>query len=309
MGKISVYEIITNRIIETLEKGTVPWKKPWKTGAPINLISKKEYRGINTIILSMASFSSPYFATIRQINQLGGSVQKGAKGLPVVFWKFPKVKPEAESEKSPIKDAPSEDSSESKFKKPNVPLMRYYTVFNVEQCEGLESKIPVEETIIFDPIEKCEKVVASYPDKPPIEQSGQKACYRPLTDEIFMPVPESFDSSEHYYGTLFHELVHSTGHEKRLGREGVKDHSSFGDHLYSKEELVAEIGSSFLCGKTGLDISSIFSNQVAYIGSWLEALKNDKRMVIYAAAQAQKAVDHIMDVKVQEKTDEKSIAA
>lgn len=305
MGKISVYEIITNQIIEALAKGTVPWKKPWKTGAPINLVSKKEYRGINTIILSMASFSSPYFCTIRQINQLGGSVQKGAKGLPVVFWKFP----EAIHRESPIKDAPSEDSSESKFKKPNVPLVRYYTVFNVEQCEGLESKIPVVETITFNPIEECEKVVTSYPDKPVIEQSGQKACYRPPTDEIFMPLPKSFDSSEHYYGTLFHELVHSTGHDKRLGREGVKDHSAFGDHLYSKEELVAEIGSSFLCGKSGLDISSIFSNQVAYIGSWLEALKNDKRMVIYAAAQAQKAVDHILDVKVQEKRGEKSIAA
>ena len=301
-SKKSVYEVITDRIIDELEKGVVPWRKPWKGGAPCNLISKKEYRGINTIILSMTSCSSPYFATVRQINKLGGRVKKGAKGIPVVFWKFPEGNQKDDSAGETVVDG----NGPPKW---TVPIIRYYTVFNVDQCEGLDDKIPVEEKIVFNPISECEKVVESYPESPPILHEGIKACYRPSEDSVFMPAPESFISSEHYYGVLFHELIHSTGHESRLKREGVTGLSFFGDHEYSKEELVAEIGASFLCGTTGLDTGSIFTNQVAYLKSWLKALKNDKRMIIQAAAQAQKAVDHILDVKSYESTSDKEIAA
>ena len=299
----SVYDVITNRIIEALEQGVVPWRKPWKCGAPANLVTKNEYRGINTIILAMNPYSSPYFATIKQVNQLGGKVKKGEKGFPVVFWKFPDPdrKRKAEGKK--------DDDGDNQTSKESVPIIRYYTVFNVDQCEGLEGKIPIEERIVFNPIEQCEKVVGNYPDKPPIIHEGHKACYRPIDDEVFMPIPESFVSSQHYYAVLFHELVHSTGHEKRLAREGVKDFSLFGDHKYSKEELVAEIGASFLCGTTGLDTGSVFANQVAYLQSWLDVLKNDKRMIVHAAANAQKAVDHILNVKKNQGASDNEMAA
>jgi antirestriction protein ArdC len=298
MSRVTVYEIITNRIIEELKKGTIPWKKPWKTSMPQNLVSKKEYRGINTLTLSMTPFSSPYFATIKQVNQLGGKVKKGSKGMPVVFWKPQEVESDSMDTKTSVDKSPMKHSRA---------IMRYYKVFNTEQCEGLESKIPAEESITFNPIEECEKVVENYPGKPSIEHSGQRACYRPATDVIFMPLPESFESSAHYYGTLFHECIHSTGNEKRLGREGVKNLTIFNNHMYSKEELIAEIGSSFLCGKTGINVSSVFNNQIAYISSWLEALKNDKRMVIHAAAQAQKAVDYILNVNDHESENSKEI--
>lgn len=302
--KKSVYEVITDRIIDELEMGVVPWKKPWKGGAPCNLVSKKEYRGINTIILSMTSGSSPYFATFRQIKQLGGQVKKGAKGLPVVFWKFP----EQEKDGTSTGETVAKDQNDGSGKRSN-PIIRYYTVFNVDQCEGLDDKIPALEKITFNPISECEKVVESYPDRPPVKHEGLKACYRPTEDSVLMPAPESFVSAEYYYAVLFHELVHSTGHEKRLAREGVIGFSFFGDHDYSKEELVAEIGASFLCGTTGLDTGSIFTNQVAYLKSWLKVLKDDKRMIILAAAQAQKAVDHILGVKAYKSSTDTEMAA
>ncbi len=281
------YDIITDRIIAELEKGTVPWKRKWKTPAfPKNLVSKREYRGMNTMILSIANFSSPYFATIKQVNQLGGRVRKGAKGFPIIFWKYQEVK------KSSDNVSVSQEDTIDEIR--NIPILRYYTVFNVEQCEGLDKAIPIEVAVSFDPVDECEKVVAGYVDKPEIKHANSVACYKPLMDSLLMPKPESFETSENYYGTLFHELVHSTGHESRLGRDEIKTLSVYGNHKYSKEELIAEIGASFLCNRTGIDITPIFDNQVAYIGSWLKALKNDKRMIIYASAKAQKAVDYIL---------------
>ncbi len=296
-GRRKIYDIVTDRIIAELKKGTVPWKMTWKAAEPpMNLLSKRGYRGINILILSLAPFSSPYFATIKQVNQLGGRVKKGEKGFPVVFWKF---------QETDLDTTPFAKGNADK-KNSNAPILRYYTVFNAEQCEGLEGALPKEEEISFDPIDECEEVVSGYFDKPEVKYMNGLACYKPLLDSLFMPTPESFDSPENYYATLFHELVHSTGHEKRLGRDEIQTLSVHGDHKYSKEELIAEIGASFLCGKTKIDINSIFDNQVAYIGSWLQTLKNDKRMIIYAAAKAQKAVDYILKVKFPVETENHS---
>lgn len=304
----TVYDVITDRIIEALEQGVVPWRQPWKGCAPSNLVTQKEYRGINTIILSIASFSSPYFATIKQINQLGGAVKKGEKGWPVVFWKFPEHERNGDKAGETAGEGHA-GAGKSLSSDRSFPIVRYYTVFNVDQCEGLTGKIPEVIRIPFSPIGECEKLVKGYPDIPVIQHGGNRACYSPSRDTVSIPVPESFASSESYYCTLFHELVHSTGHEKRLGRDGVKGLSAFGDHLYSKEELVAEIGASFLCGTTGLDTDSVFGNQVAYLKSWLDVLKSDKRMVIHSAAQAQKAVDRILGVKSQGSVTDTGMAA
>ena len=290
----SVYEIITDRIIAELEKETVPWKKKWKaSGFPKNLVSKREYRGVNTMILSMTSYSSPYFATIKQVNQLGGRVRKGEKGFPIIFWKYQEAKESLEVVFASQEDTVDEPRS--------APILRYYTVFNVEQCQGLNGAIPEEVTISFDPIDECEKVVSGYTNRPEIKHMNGVACYKPLMDSLLMPKPESFETPENYYGTLFHELVHSTGHEKRLGREEIKTLSVYGDHKYSREELIAEIGASFLCNRTHIDIAHVFDNQVSYIGSWLKVLKDDKRMIVYASAKAQKAVDYIL--KNEDKTE------
>lgn len=275
---MKVYEIITNRILEKLESGVIPWHKPWAGGeSPKNLITKKEYRGINTFMLSCSGFSSPFWATYKQIVELGGQVNKGEKGWPVVFWKF--------IEKQ------DEDGDARQ-----IPFMRYYTVFNVEQTVGIdEAKIPslAIKYNKLEAIEICDKIVKSMPKRPKINHAEPRAYYSPVEDYVNMPKKETFEASEAYYSTLFHELTHSTGHERRLNRKILNGH---GSELYSKEELVAEMGAAFLCGYCQIE-NKVIDNSASYIKSWLSRLKNDKQMVIQAAGQAQKATDFILNKK------------
>lgn len=284
-----VEDIITARIMEKLESGTVPWHRPWSGGEmPKNLITKKEYRGINIFILSCSGYSSPFFASFKQVQELGGNVKKGEKGFPVVFWKW----------LSYAKKNENDETQEHSF-----PFLRYYTVFNIEQTEGIdESKIPslVKKYNDLEKIEQCEIVVSNMPQRPAIGHGEARAYYMPLSDSVNMPKMETFDSSEEYYSTLFHELTHSTGHESRLNRKGVGGSegswSVFGSAPYAKEELVAEMGAAFLCGYCQIENKTI-DNSAAYIHNWLQKLKNDSKLVIMAAAQAQKAVDFIMGKK------------
>ena len=179
-----------------------------------------------------------------------------------------------------------------------IPLLRYYTVFNLEQTTGIETPMePHKQT--FQPIERCEALVASMPQRPTLHHGEPRAYYRPLVDAINMPRPELFDSPEEYYSTLFHEMTHSTGHERRLNRPTLTDLCPFGSTNYSKEELVAEMGAAFLCGVCGIENRTV-DNSAAYIASWLRVLKNDKQMVILAAAQAQRAADFIQGVTYQD---------
>jgi antirestriction protein ArdC len=282
----SVYEIVTERILEKLEAGTVPWRKPWSAGgAPRNLVSGKEYRGVNVWLLGSQDFSSPFWVTFKQAKQLGGSVRKGERGTPCILWKWL-----ARDTENPVTG-----DTETK----QIPLIRYYNVFNVEQCDGIShARLEVEqdEPEPFNPIESAERIVASYPKPPSISEDGRGAAYyRPMTDSIHMPEQETFDSEDHYYGTLFHEMAHSTGHESRLARPGVSNPIRFGGHDYTQEELVAEMGAAFLAAEAGIDAEGLMDNSAAYVASWLKALRNDKKLVIFAGAQAQKAVDHILD--------------
>ncbi len=282
----SVYEIVTERILEKLEAGTVPWHKPWKAagGWPQNLVSGKEYRGVNVWLLGSQDFSSPFWVTFKQAKQLGGSVRKGERSTPVVFWKW-------------IERA-SEDPETGETKPKKIPLVRYYSVFNVEQCDGLTHKrleADQDEPEPFNPIASAERIVASYPKPPSISQDGRAAYYRPATDSIHTPKRETFDSEEHYYATLFHEMTHSSGHESRLDRPGITNPIRYSSHDYSQEELVAEMGAAFLAAEAGIDAEGLMDNSAAYVASWLKALRNDKKLVVFAGAQAQKAVDHILD--------------
>jgi antirestriction protein ArdC len=245
---------------------------------PKNLISKKEYRGINVFMLAVQGYESPYWLSCKQAGELGGNVKKGEKGTPVVFWNWINQVDDEEKEK-------------------NVPFMRYYTVFNVAQCENIdESKIPVVATIHnnFDHIAECEAIIANMPNCPEIQQGKQRASYNPITDIISMPRFDSFDTAENFYATLYHEATHASGHQSRLNRLN-NNISSFGNEEYSKEELVAEMGAAFLCGFAGIENITL-NNSAAYIQGWLKALKDDKKLVIMAAAQAQKAADYILMV-------------
>ena len=286
--KRDVYEIVTARIIDQLEKGNVPWKQPWtNAGLPQNLISRKSYRGINLLLLASLHYSQNFFLTLKQVQELGGKVKKGEKACPIVFWNW------------------KEDENIEEKKK--IPILRYYSVFNVEQCEDIPAdKIPVDNLDRpNNPIQACFDIVDNMPKKPAIKHKENRAYYYPFFDFINMPKMERFTDSESYYDTLFHELVHSTGHVTRLDRKEVVQMKSLGGEAYSIEELTAEVGACYLASVGGI-VDVHFDNNVAYIQGWLEKLKSDKRFIIYACAKAQKAVDFILNVPQAESDEEKN---
>jgi antirestriction protein ArdC len=273
--KMDTYQIITDRIISALEAGTVPWHKPWKSGGmPMNMRGTS-YHGMNVFMLHMSCYSCNTWGTFNQIRAGGGMVRKGEHGTPVVFWTFL-----------------DKDATETEKAK-KIPLLRYFTVFNLEQQDGIA--LPDHTVKENNPIESAEKILENYKEKPSIAFRPGRAYYRPATDEISVPDKNDFEKVEEYYSTMFHECVHSTGHEKRLDRS-VNGRAAFGDETYSKEELVAEMGAAFLSAESGIESKTI-DNSAAYIANWLSVLKNDKRMVVSAAGQAQKAADYIMGKK------------
>lgn len=271
----TAYEVVTESIIKQLESGVAPWRKPWHTEMPANLASKKEYRGINVFLLASLGYGSRYWLTYRQAQALGGGVKKGEHGSRVVFWKIGEYR--------------KEDKETGETENRKSMLLRYYTVFNVEQCEGIKSP---EQTRVIHPLEQCETIVSSMPNPPGFEQDS-RACYRPSTDSVGMPARSAFDSAEEYYSTLFHELTHSTGHPSRVGREGIMEHNPFGSEDYSKEELVAEMGAAMLCGVASIQ-SRTLKNSASYLQSWINRLRSDSRLIVSAASQAQKAADYIL---------------
>ena len=283
--KISVYDIINEKIISELENGVIPWLNPYQSRLlSMNLITKKYYKGINTILLNIGnSFNSPYWLTFKQCSSLGGKVKKNEKSSLIIFWKFLEVK----------------ELNNNLIEKKSIPLLRYYRVFNTQQCELPEGSVP-EYLKIHDNNELsiCESIVDNYKNKPVINNdNAYKAFYNTVKDFINIPSIELFDDSYKYYSTLFHELVHSTGYKDRLNRDGISNLASFGNDEYSKEELVAEIGSAYLCGIAGIDNRTVKDN-AAYIKGWLEVLKNDKKFLISAGSKSQKAVEYILGDQV-----------
>lgn len=282
---IKVYEVINQRIMELLDQGTVPWRKPWNAegNMPKNLVSMKEYRGVNLFLLNTMPYSSPYWMTFKQVQDKGGFVRRGEKSTPVIFWKW-------------LDRNDLEVSDEKQTIKCKVPLLRYYSVFNLDQVENINAPEPNEIVNEFSPIERAEEIISTMPCRPDIRYGGNRAYYSPTLDYIQMPPRHSFESPEEYYSTCFHELTHATGHVDRLGRKSILEPSYFGSHEYSKEELVAEMGAAFLCGHSGIEQNTL-ENSAAYIQGWLKALKNDWKLLIHAAAQAQKASNYILNRK------------
>jgi antirestriction protein ArdC len=276
-----VYQIVTDRIIELLESDNVPWKKPWNNGLPKNLITKKTYRGINILLLSSLHYPQNYFLTFTQVKSLGGAVKAGEKSQIVVYWNRP--------------DESDVDSSDEK--KLRKPWLRYYHVFNVSQCTGIPSELIPAYNKENYPIHACDCIIEHMPNKPTIRYDENDAYYHPALDYINMPEMEYFIASEAFYATFFHELVHSTGHKKRLNRKELLNPTRFGTDQYSTEELVAEIGACYLQTIAGIFHNNV-ANSGAYIEGWLGKLRNDKRCIIYASRLAQKAVDYIINAEV-----------
>lgn len=286
---IDVYQLVTDKIISLLEKGIVPWQKPWtEASAPMNLLSKRQYRGINLWLLLSLNYEQNFFLTWDQIKSIGGSVKKDEKGHIVVFWKPVQKKAEEADEKEK-----------------SVPMLRYYKVFNIAQCRDIpEHLIPtIGSASTKDPILECEAILNTMPDMPLIYFQGKQAYYNIEKDEIVLPKMKSFRTSESYYSTLYHELVHSTGAEKRLGRKTLTDLVPFSTESYAMEELIAEMGSAYLCRFSGI-LPAEIKNTVAYLDNWLGVFKKDKRFIISASGQAQKAVDFILGKKESELKEE-----
>jgi antirestriction protein ArdC len=283
MSETNVYSVITARIISLLEKGVVPWRQPWQRSeeAPTNLLTQKPYRGVNAFLLHAMSFSSPYWLTFKQAQERGGHVRKGERATPVVFWKWLEV-----------------DEKDAQTPTKRVPILRYYSVFNLSQCDGIDAPaLPKSVARVHKPIETAERIVAAMPKCPTILHRGDRACYSPALDLVCMPQAETFRSAEDYHSVLFHEMTHATGHESRLNRKGVSgtdgEWSAFGSTPYAREELIAEMGAAFLCAQAGI-IGGTIENSAAYVAGWLKRLRNDAKLVVVAAAQAQKAADFIL---------------
>jgi antirestriction protein ArdC len=273
------YAEVTARIIAALEAGTVPWRHPWRARGHRNAISNRPYRGINLLLLGLLAlqqgYTDPRWLTYRQAASLGGHVRRGERGTGIVLWK--------RIERRDDQDGEVIDT---------FPVMRFYTVFNAAQCEGVE--LPdAEASVEFDPIERAEAVIAGYAGGPRVFHDADCAYYVPSKDEVHLPPRAAFRDAHGYYATCFHEAIHSTGHTSRLNREGYQTAAVFGSPSYGREELVAEFGAAFLCHEAGVDASRL-EQSAAYIASWLAVLRDDRRLAVVAAGLAQRAVDRIL---------------
>ena len=268
----SVYRYVTERILSELSKGVVPWKRSWGgVGFPVNRASGKPYRGVNSLLLPPGEY-----LTFKQARDLGGSIKKGEAPFMVVFYRMI----DRQEEETERRTGNSEDAIK------RIPLLRYYRVYEIGQCDGIDRRYSALRRTEAERIEAAEAIRQRYSDPPAVVEKGMRACYSPILDLVMTPPIENFHSDEEYYSTLFHELVHSTGHPKRLNRK----FGAFGNDAYSFEELVAEIGGAMLCGMSGI-VESTIENSAAYIRSWSKRLRQDDTLIVKAASAAQKAAD------------------
>jgi len=274
---MSVSDIIASQIIAKLEDHIIPWKPTWKLKVPMNYVSKRPYSGINMMLLSTEDYPYPYYLTFKQIQDYDAKIKKGEEGH-IVTWLFnPKSKEEE-----------NQDEDNSKYKKKS--FLKYYYVWNISQTT-LEIDTEALDKEMGNTL-PCEQIIKHYPNPPAILHEQNNPCYNRSKDIVMIPEITDFEHPEAYYATLFHELVHSTGHQSRLKRKSLLDSQHFGSEEYSLEELVAEIGAYLLCAKSGIQ-NITQNNSLAYIKGWLDVLKNNTRMIFTAAHLAQEAESYI----------------
>lgn len=271
---MDLYKEITDRMIREMEAGVIPWRKPWMAaGRAISHTTGKPYSLLNQMLLGRPG----EWLTFKQVQEEGGYVRKGEKASMVVFWKWLDVKDEETGEVT------------------HVPFLRYYNVFHIDQCEGITAKHSAMVEHPAEADEAAETIINEYLQREGVtleHREGDAAYYQPSLDRIVLPLMKQFTEIAEYYGTAFHEMVHSTGHMKRLARLDGTAH--FGSETYSKEELIAEIGSAALIHHAGLETAKSFRSSAAYAQNWLEVLKSDKRFIVSAAGKAEKAVNFIL---------------
>lgn len=279
---MDIFATITDRIVEALEQGNIPWHKPWVGGSTgcISYSTGRPYSLLNHLLLG--GISGEYI-TYRQCSLAGGYVRKGEKSKIVTFWK-------------PFETVNDETGEiEQHF------YLRYYNVFHLSQCEGISPRWAVSITqpsSDLQPDAVADAIIQDYKDRSGITLriiESDRAYYQPSTDTVVAPKLSQYQKQEEYYSTLFHELTHSTGHHSRLDR--ISDIAAFGSHEYSKEELCAELGAAFLVNHCGLESKASFRNSAGYIQGWLKALRDDKRLIVSAAGAAEKAVNLILNRK------------
>jgi antirestriction protein ArdC len=279
--KTSVYDIVTETILSGLKKGRIPWKRSWSSygGLPQNFASGRRYRGINMLLLALNCFESPYYLTFHQVKKMGGHIKKGSESQLVVFWKV---------YKKTVGQPADHRNEDETLKTQQRFVLRYYNLFNSSQIEGID--FPEPQRFEHDPIKQAETIWENYPDRPNLSFGGGQAKYAPHSDLITLPERNRFVSAEAYYKTLFHEAIHSTGHPDRLDRDltGQNERKS-----YCFEELIAEIGASFLSTEAGLKTDE--KNTQAYINGWISFLEEEhSRTIVSAASKAKHAAAHIL---------------
>lgn len=296
MSQNNVYQMVTDRIVAQLEQGLIPWHKPWtgvglEDGGAVNYVSRKPYSMLNQMLLGREG----EYLTFKQIKERGGSIKKGAKAGVVVFFTTTTY-----TKREEVQEDGSTETV-NVVKEHLMPVLKYYNVFHIDDCEGIESKIKVEEDAgsKISPIESAEKVLNGYVEREKELQfrnniPTDRAYYSPTLDLISVPMLSQYEIAEEYYSTTFHEAIHSTMPENRCNRKSEQKLAAFGSEDYSREELVAEIGSAMLCNNVGIDCEKAFKNSVAYIQGWLKKLKNDNRMIVWAASRAEKAAKYIL---------------
>ena len=267
MSQNNVYQMVTDRIVAQLEQGLIPWHKPWtgvglEDGGAVNYVSRKPYSMLNQMLLGREG----EYLTFKQIKERGGSIKKGAKAGVVVFFTTTTYTKREEVQE----DGSTETVNVAK--EHLMPVLKYYNVFHIDDCEGIESKIKVEEDAgpKISPIDSAEKVLNGYVEREKELQfrnniPTDRAYYSPTLDLISVPMLSQYEIAEEYYSTTFHEAIHSTMPENRCNRKSEQKLAAFGSEDYSREELVAEIGSAMLCNNVGIDCEKAFKNSVAYI--------------------------------------------
>lgn len=266
---MKAYEILAEQILQKIKEGVIPWRRPWNWGNPVNFVSGKEYRGFNRLVLSLSWHGDHRFLTHKQVTGLGWILRKGAKGIKIFFFKF----------------------EEREDRKDSYPILRYYVVFNISDTTGIDVP-PIEECKMVTPLAKAQAIMSGYQGKPRMLE-WNRACYSVSRDTITLPSLYKFKTNSAYFSTLFHEYIHSTGHKTRLWRLNLDMIEYSGRENYSREELVAEIGSMFLCQEANIS-QETEADSHAYLAWWLKYLSDHKKELIYAAWEAQKASDYIL---------------
>ena len=290
----NVYQMVTDRIVAQMQEGIIPWQKPWTvSGSPedvaINFVTRRPYSFVNQMLLGKPG----EWLSWKQVGELGGKVRKGAKAGMVVFYKSLVIK-------DPTRKVKDEDGNEVDATKV-IPLLKYYNVFHLSDVEGIDTKIVKgAKTSTLEPVEDAERVISEYVEREDgltfvCDQESDRAYYCPSEDKVVVPRIGQYRIVEEYYSTTFHELTHSTLKESRCNRESENAHAFFGNEDYSREELVAEMGSAMICNRLGLEAKKAFRNSVGYIQGWLKQLKNDNHMIVWAASRAEKAAKYILN--------------